>query len=200
MKVDLIALPGDVEAYRVKLIEDDGNDADCDMGHVTRTSASTWDFVVDTDGGVNIGGQEVPAVTEIHAHTADELKTHFGGTMQRLDIKADRIRAETMCHMAEAMMHNLLRFAAHTDSIPGYMEALACNIALLIEKHVQDDKREQMMAKIAEAVAHERAQYTKKKELAKQIKELDLGSILSKLFGGENDEKEESQEDKPTAH
>jgi hypothetical protein len=149
MLVELEAIDRvEVEAYLVRMVEEDGNGKALVIGEAKRISDGEFAFELRPSKGSGTLAIVLPAKDK------DELKqisTRFGS----FDIPSDRLRISTLENFADAQLTLLNALATNTGSMAGFAAALARSLARMIVEDIKPGTEDTFKSQfIANVEAH----------------------------------------------
>jgi hypothetical protein len=147
MLVELEAIDRvEVEAYLVRMVEEDGNGKAVVIGEAKRISDGEFAFELRPSKGS--GSLSIV----LAAKDKDELKQVISTRFGTVDIPSDRLRTGTLEHFADAQLVLLNALASNTGAMAGFAAALARSLARMIVEDIkpgtEDTFKTQFMANV----------------------------------------------------
>jgi hypothetical protein len=149
MLVELEAIDRvEVEAYLVRMVEEDGNGKALVIGEAKRISDGEFAFELQQSKGQASGTLAIV----LPAKDKDELKQVISTRFGSFDIPSDRLRISTLENFADAQLTLLNALATNTGSMAGVAAALARSLARMIVEDIkpgtEDTFKTQFMANV----------------------------------------------------
>jgi hypothetical protein len=150
MLVELEAIDRvEVEAYLVRMVEEDGNGKALVIGEAKRISDGEFAFELRPSKGSGTLAIVLPAKDK------DELKQVISTRFGSFDIPSDRLRISTLENFADAQLTLLNALATNTGSMAGFAAALARSLARMIVEDIKPGTEDTFKSQfIANVEAH----------------------------------------------
>jgi hypothetical protein len=150
MLVELEAIDRvEVEAYLVRMVEEDGNGKALVIGEAKRISDGEFAFELRPSKGSGTLAIVLPAKDK------DELKLVISTRFGSFDIPSDRLRISTLENFADAQLTLLNALATNTGSMAGFAAALARSLARMIVEDIKPGTEDTFKSQfIANVEAH----------------------------------------------
>jgi hypothetical protein len=138
-KPQLTRREGEPEAYDVSISPRGADEVLVPIGTVTRTGPDGFEFAtVQLENGKPLRFEfEVSTFEELEKALAERFAVK---KISELGDAEDSIHSDTMHGCAEAMFMTMNILASRTDSMAGYIQALACAVATVMAEDVKDQE------------------------------------------------------------